>query len=153
MPELDLTHRKDNPADDEPTKSRGRSERSTRRHRADIRDRLTLVFERLAESLEGRGDAELAAIVREDTRAMVGGLVNVTKRAPGLATPILGGLAVLEPLIAFGRIFRLLLRRAGERRAAAFEGLEPDGPGEQPAQPPPLADDPPPIAEPWRLDT
>jgi len=149
---LDL--QKGPPADDENPPPRGRSERSTRRHRADIRDRLTTVFERLADSLEGRGDEELAGMIREDTKAMVGGLVNVTKRAPGLATPILGALAVLEPLIAFGRVFRLILRRAGERRAAALpEPVYAD-------EPPPAAPAPPPedrpeesfIAEPWRLD-
>lgn len=100
---------------------RGQSERSQRRNRASIRERLFAIFDTLADSLEGRGDLELAGIIREDSRAMVGGLESLIKKVPAMAAPILGGLAVLEPLIAFGRIFRLLARRMRERREAALE--------------------------------
>lgn len=100
---------------------RGESERSQRRRRADIRERLHAVFSRLADALEGRGDVELAGYIREDQKAMVEGLASLVKRAPGLGAPVMGTLAVLEPVIAFGRIIRLLGRRLGERRAAALE--------------------------------
>jgi hypothetical protein len=103
------------------SKPRGQSERSSRRHRADIKERLYAIFARLADSLEGRGDLELAGIIREDSRAMVEGLASLVKRAPGFAPPILGVLAVLEPLIAFGRILRLLGRRLRDRREAGPE--------------------------------
>lgn len=112
---------------------RPRSERSQRRDRArekerqgDVGKRLGTIFERLAQSVEGRGDDELAGMIREDKEAMVGGLVSVTSKAPALAPGVLGVLAVLEPLIAFGRILRLLLRRAGERRGRGWEDEGPD---------------------------
>ena len=118
------------PEEDKP--ERGTSERTQRRQRArerergaDIEGRLYAIFGRLADALEGRGDEELAGMIREDTKAMVGGLVSVVKRVPAAAGAVVGGLAVLEPLIAFGRIFRLLLRRAAERRREALEGYEP----------------------------
>lgn len=155
---------------DEP-KPRERSERSQRRDRARERDkqgdvsrRLGTIFERLAQSVEGRGDDELAAMIREDREAMVGGLVNLTSKAPALAPAVLGVLAVLEPLIAFGRIFRLLLRRAGERREARYAEWGPDAnygePGEFVAgQPVPGGFEPPAaeedaeehVARPWDL--
>ena len=161
------------PEEDEP-RERGQSERSQRRHRAEerrqaenIESRLFAVFNRLSDALEGRGDDELAGMIREDTKAMVGGLVSVVRRVPALAAWVVGGLAVLEPLIAFGRIFRLLLRRLGERRREAAEGLElvPEeelyppaepvygaeepGPAEGPELEVPLAG--PDVARPWDL--
>lgn len=117
--ELDLERGREEEGEEK--KPRGGSERSNRRHRADIKERLYAVFSRLADSLEGRGDAELAGMIREDSRAMVEGLASLVKRAPGFAGPIMGVLSVLEPLIAFGRILRLLGRRLGERRASRLE--------------------------------
>jgi hypothetical protein len=117
--QLDLSGKKTPPEDagDSGSKAKpGRSERSQRRHRADMKERLYAIFERLAERLEGRGDVELAAMVREDMRAMVGGLDSLARRVPGLSTPILLGLGILEPVLAFGRIARLLLDRWAERR-------------------------------------
>lgn len=146
------------PEEERPRK-RGESERSQRRHRASIRERLFAIFDTLADSLEGRGDLELAGIIREDSRAMVGGLESLIRKVPAMAAPILGGLAVLEPLIAFGRIFRLLARRVRERReealeAAAYEAEGVYGEGEEPAPapaPPAPAEDEVPIARPWDL--
>jgi hypothetical protein len=122
--ELDL----DNPG---PEPEPQRSERSQRRDRArerdrrgDLGNRLGAIFERLAQSVEGRGDDELAAMIREDKAAMVGGLVSLTSRAPALAPGVLAALAIVEPLIAFGRIFRLLLRRAAWRREEAAQARD-----------------------------
>lgn len=162
-PELDLTRG----AGDEDAEPRERSERSKRRDRArererqgDVGKRLGTIFERLAQSVEGRGDEELASMIREDKDAMVGGLVSLTSRAPALAPGVLGALAVLEPLIAFGRILRLLARRAGERRAARA-GWEPDSsygePGEYGQQMPGAfeggdeEEDEDNVARPWEL--
>jgi hypothetical protein len=133
--ELDLERP---PDDDDPTPRKGgrQSERTERRHRANISDRLTTIFDRLADSLEGRGDLELAEMIREDKKAMVGGLVSVTRRAPAIAPAIMAVLSVLEPLIAFGRVFRLLGRSMGDRRAARAEAWEEPIGGEEPtAQP------------------
>lgn len=160
MGDLDL--KDGHEADDEP-KERGTSARSQRRHRAKEREgqdaiagRLNTIFVRLAQSLEGRGDDELAAVIREDSGAMVGGLVSVTRRVPAAATAIVAGLAVLEPLIAFGRVFRLLLRRSAERRAAyaAEWPADDEQPGDHPPAPAPPAAEPAPDdteARPWEL--
>lgn len=142
-------------------KPRGESERSNRRHRASIRERLFAIFDTLADSLEGRGDLELAGIIREDSRAMVGGLESLIKRVPKLAGVVLGGLSVVEPLIAFGRIFRVLARRMRERREEALEQAnweagqaeEPEAelePEEPPAPQVEVAGDH--IARPWLLE-
>lgn len=128
--DLDLERGHDD-ADERPV-----SDRTKRRHKAQARreqeaieTRLGTIFSRLADSLEGRGDYELAEMIREDTKAMVGGLSSMARRVPAAAGAIVGGLAVLEPLIAFGRVFRLLLRRAGERRASADQEVWLDGQG------------------------
>jgi hypothetical protein len=150
------------------SKPRGQSERSSRRHRADIKERLYAIFSRLADSLEGRGDLELASMIREDSRAMVEGLASLVKRAPGFAPPILGVLAVLEPLIAFGRILRLLGRRLRERREEEpyDEGASEPGADESEAEAAERLraehdadvaavagyEESPVIAEPWRLE-
>jgi hypothetical protein len=150
MTELDLE--KPEP-EEEPAASRRRDsdERQGRRKRADIRERLFAIFNRLADSREGKGDVELAEMIREDSRAMVEGLLSVTRRAPGLSPAILGALAVLEPLIAFGRIARLLGGRFAERRARAYYEDEPEGPPleEEPVAP---TEPEPEIAQPWLLD-
>lgn len=153
MADLDLKGGQE-PEEDERGNSgrRGQSERSQRRHRADIRERLFAIFDRLADSLEGRGDAELAGIIREDSRAMVNGLASLVKRAPGFGPPIMGLLAVLEPLLAFGRILRLLGRRWRERRLEEREAYDPglyeaDHPQPEPEEPEPERE----TAEPWRL--
>lgn len=156
MAELDLERPDDDDPGDKERKPRGQSERSQRRHAANIRDRLGNIFDRLADSIDGRGDAELAAMIREDKAAMVNGLVSVTRRVPQLAGVIMAALAVLEPLIAFGRVFRLMARRAGERRAERAAEWDEQPPPEYEQQPPPPgpqppAADEPAIAEPWKL--
>jgi hypothetical protein len=90
--------------------------RTRRRHEGELRGRLGDVFERLAEWLEGRGDAELAGIIREDSKAMVGGLVSLTRPAAWLRPPMLAALSVVEPVLAFGRVFRVLGGRWVARR-------------------------------------
>jgi hypothetical protein len=145
--DLERPEPEEKPASD---RRRESDERQGRRKRADIRERLFAIFNRLADSREGRGDVELAAMIREDSRAMVEGLLSVTRRAPGLAPAIMGALAVLEPLIAFGRIAKLLGGRFAERRARAYEDVfepEPDTP--EPVAPEPPSEPEPETAQPW----
>lgn len=129
MAELDLTPKPG--GGDEPKPEGERSERSKRRDRQREREqtgnlagRLQAIFDRLAQRFEGKGDAELAAIIREDSRAMVGGLVSLTKRVPGAASPILLLLGVVEPVLAFGRLFRVLAGRWAARRYAPVDELD-----------------------------
>lgn len=129
MAELDLDPPGHGPEPDQP--GPGQSPRSQRRHRQKEREaagnltgRLQAIFDRLADRFDGKGDHELADVIREDSKAMVSGLVNLTKRIPGAAAPILVVLGVVEPVLAFGRLFRLLANRWAYRRAE--RNLEPE---------------------------
>lgn len=133
MAELDLEPK---PGGEEPKPEPGRSPRSERRHRQKEREaaqgltsRLQAIFDRIADRFEGKGDHELADIIREDSRAMVGGLVGLTKRIPGAAAPILLVLGIVEPVLAFGRLFRVLAGRWAARRYAEPESDEPEAVG------------------------
>lgn len=122
---------------DEPSGARTR-----RRHNAELRERLGKVLERAAEWREARGDHELAAVLREDKQAIIGGLVSLTGPFLWLYGPLIAGLQVLEPVMAFGRVLRIMGVRMADRRARRQAEreleLEPDP-----------APEPPP-AEPWR---
>lgn len=150
-------------SDDEP---KGVTSRTERRHRAKDRqesdaltNRLSAILARIAESLEGREEFELAEVIREDSRAMVGGLVSLTRRVPAAAGALIAALSVVEPLIAFGRVFRVMLRRIGNRRADAVAEWERENQERESQDLPPVAapsapvqEDAAPIAEPWKLD-
>ena len=95
--------------------------RTRRRHEGEIRGRLTAVLETLAETLEARGDHELAGAIRDDGRAIVSGLVSITRPIAWARPAILAGLGIAEPVLAFGRIFRILAGRWTQRRTASRE--------------------------------
>ncbi len=82
----------------------------------DLKERLTTVFTRIADAADARGDMELAEVVRDDTEIMATGLVSLTRPFMLLRTPLLLLLAVVEPVMAFGRIGRLTLERVLIRR-------------------------------------
>ena len=92
--------------------------RTRRRHESEIRGRLSAVLETIADTLEARGDHELAGAIRDDGRAIVSGLVSVTRPIAWARPVILAGLGVAEPLLAFGRIGRIIGGRWADRRAA-----------------------------------
>lgn len=95
--------------------------RTRRRHEGELRNRLELTLERIAEWLEGRGDLELAGVIREDSKAMIGGLVSLTRPLGWLRPPLIAVLSVVEPVLAFGRVLRILGGRLADRRARARE--------------------------------
>lgn len=111
--------------DDKSGKSKPKSSkpksRSTTTAERELRGRLAACFERIAASLEQRGDDELAEIVRDDAEIMSQGLVSLTRPFRALRTPLLAAVAIVEPVLAFGRIFRVLAGRFVERRAARAE--------------------------------
>src|SRR6266498_147990 len=82
----------------------------------DLKERLTTVFTRIADAADARGDMELAEVVRDDKEIMATGLVSLTRPFMLLRTPLLLLLAVVEPVMAFGRIGRLTLERVLIRR-------------------------------------
>lgn len=83
---------------------------------SDLKARLLTCFERIADAAEARGDEELAGAVREDMGVMAGSLVSLTRPLTALRAPLLLGLAVLEPVMAFSRLGRLMFGRLTDRR-------------------------------------
>jgi hypothetical protein len=74
------------------------------------------MFGRLAESRLARGDEELAEIITEDTAVMSEALVSVTRLLTPVRKVLLVAVAVVEPVLSFQRILRVLGRRFAERR-------------------------------------
>lgn len=86
------------------------------RAETELRERTVHVFQRIADTLAARDDEELATAISEDSEAMATGLVSLTRQVKWLRGPLLFFLSLAEPLLAFGRVGRILLRRAGEWR-------------------------------------
>jgi hypothetical protein len=91
----------------------------------EISSRLDRLFDRIAQWRESREDEELASAVREDTEMMVSGVVSLTGSFPFLRTPLIMLLSILEPLLAFGRVVRILVGRWMARRQAQVEQVTP----------------------------
>jgi hypothetical protein len=112
----------DKELDKDPAPRKSTSARKSRPSSAkaenELRTRLADCFDRIAEVLENRGDDELASIFTEDAEVMAAGLVSMTRPFKVLRTPLLALVAVVEPLIAFGRIGRVLVGRLTARRMA-----------------------------------
>lgn len=101
-----------------------RTDRREREWERDIRVRLERTQARLIEALEGREDFEMAAILKEDGRAMIGGLIYVCGNATWLRSPIITAMTIIEPLLAFGRTFKTLVGRWTARRLRIAEERE-----------------------------
>lgn len=86
---------------------------------AEIASRLDRTFLRISGALQARGDEELSSVVSEDRTAMTQGLVSLTHAVKPLRTPLLMGLNLIEPILAFGRVARILLTRMALRRQQA----------------------------------
>lgn len=98
--------------------SRKPAARKTAATESELKGRLHSVFDRVADSVEARGDEELAEILREDRDVMAQGLVSLTRPFLPLRTVIMLGLSVVEPVMAFGRLGRLVVERVLINRAA-----------------------------------
>jgi hypothetical protein len=83
---------------------------------AELASRLDRVLGRIGDRLDERGDEELSNAIREDGKAMAGGIVDLTRFTPALRVPFLLILGLVEPVMAFGRVGRILAGRIGERR-------------------------------------
>lgn len=86
------------------------------RTEAEISSRLNRTFDRIAQALDVREDAELADIIREDKEAMGQGIVSLTRSIKVLRSPLLMALNFVEPVLAFGRVGRVLYGRWAYRR-------------------------------------
>lgn len=91
------------------------------RNEKELRGRIDEVLDRIATSREARGDERLADIIRDDAQVMAGFLVSFTRPFGVLRTTLVTLLALIEPALAFGRLFRELAGRWAERRQAEKE--------------------------------
>lgn len=123
---VDLPGGKDSGKDGGDGKSKSKpAARPTVTEDRDLRSRLSGIFDRIAESAEARGDSELAEVIREDTRVMATGLVSLTRPFKLLRAPVVMLLGIVEPVMAFSRITRLILDRLLEQRAEKRAGKRP----------------------------
>jgi hypothetical protein len=91
------------------------------RSETELESRLMRIIGRLADRREERDDLELADALREDGKAMADGVVNGTRQLPQFRIPVLLLLGIVEPLLAFGRVGGILLRRLQNRRLTQAE--------------------------------
>lgn len=117
-------------ADEEAAKATSKSRKSsTSRSKAategrietELASRLDRTFDRIAIALDQRGDDELAHVIREDAGAMSQGLVSLTRSVKFLRSPLLMALNLIEPVLAFGRVGRIMYFRFAERQARIAE--------------------------------
>lgn len=86
--------------------------------------RLDTAFSKIADQMAARGDDELAEALREERHPMSQGLVSLTATLTFLRWPLIILMALIEPLLAFWRVGRLLfIRFLGwrERRIVAAQ--------------------------------
>jgi hypothetical protein len=83
----------------------------------EIRSRLDRLFDRIVKAREAVEDEELAEVIREDADAMANGFISVTHNVPFLRLPLIMLLNILEPVLAFYRVARILVIRWFARRA------------------------------------
>lgn len=86
--------------------------------------RLMRTFDRIVDTLRAREDEELAVAIDEDKEAMTQGLVSLTKALPFLRNPLLITLNLVEPVLAFGRVGRILFGRVRIWRGKRIADLE-----------------------------
>lgn len=109
------------------SRERKRAPKPTSRADNELRGRLGDQLDRIAAALAERGDEELADIVREDAEVMARGLVSLTRPFRVLRAVLITVVSIIEPMIAFGRLFRLIAERWAVRRAQrAATGNESD---------------------------
>lgn len=90
----------------------------------EIRRRLERVFDRTVKWRQARGDDELAEALTEDGEMMTDAVISITDTFNPLRVPTLLALAIVEPLLAFGRVFRILMGRFLARRAGQEQEQE-----------------------------
>lgn len=121
--ELDLTQP---PAEPDPPKRKpGRPKGSRTRKRSTsqrrpgqpgFESRVRQALEKAGEALIKRKDAELGEALIEEAPVMAGGVNNLSKGLPPVRFALLVALDLIEPVLAFWRVGRILLGRAAERR-------------------------------------
>jgi hypothetical protein len=93
-----------------------RSQNARDKVEAELILRLDQAFDRIVKALMARGDEELASVINEDKGAMGQGLVSLTRNVKFLRGPLIFLLNVIEPVLAFGRVGRILYYRFMQRQ-------------------------------------
>lgn len=86
--------------------------------------RLDTAFVKLADQMLARGDDELSEALREERHAMSQGLVSLTATLTPLRLPLIIFMSLVEPVLAFWRVGRILIMRFfgwRERRIVAMQ--------------------------------
>lgn len=87
------------------------SSKASDRENTSVAGRLNTALTKLADQMAARGDDELADAIREERSAMSQGLVSLTSSIPVLRVPLVLILSLLEPVLAFARVGRILFYR------------------------------------------
>jgi hypothetical protein len=101
-----------------------RPDRAERAWERDLRTRMERTLDRLIEWRQGRGDDDLVKVLKEDGPAMIGGVIAALRPVRQLEKPVVLMLTIAEPLLAFGRLFKVLGSRVAARRAVRAEEWE-----------------------------
>lgn len=81
----------------------------------EVKGRMDRCLDRIAKWRREKGDNELAEAIEEDRQQLTGGFVAITGSFPWLRMPLIHVLNLVEPLLAFGRVARILIGRAADR--------------------------------------
>jgi hypothetical protein len=101
----------------------GESQAATVKLDKELHARLVESLDRVQEWREAREDMELAVAIEQDKEKMAKGLVSLTHAVTPLRQPLLVFLSFVEPLLAFGRVGRILATRWVTRRQRQAEDL------------------------------
>jgi len=89
----------------------------------ELHSRLLDAFGQVVEWRQAREDEELATAIDEDKDKMARGLVSLTHAVTPLRQPLVIFLGFVEPVLAFGRVGRILATRWVMRRQRHAEDL------------------------------
>jgi len=101
----------------------GESKTTSEKLDRELHSRIVTSFERVVEWREARDDQELATAIDEDKDKMATGLVSLTHTVAPLRQPLVTFLGFVEPLLAFGRVGRILVTRWVTRRQQRAQDL------------------------------
>jgi len=101
----------------------GESKTLTEKLDRELLTRITESLDRIREWREARDDMELAEAIEQDKGKMAQGLVSLTHAIQPLRQPLVYFLGFIEPVLAFGRVTRILVTRWVTRRQRQAEDL------------------------------